>query len=159
MSEQKNIKPKIEEIASDYLDGEALKNMLDFVEWLRANRMTPAFGSKSKEGISYTTHVCYVKLFLGYWHIWISGKHRKHKHLYIDDFLACEELKEIVGDNLPSCIEGCGHRCNEGQGYTVTVCGKKYEKICGCCTVRFINPNAETLNIIKKVIEKRNSMK
>ena len=158
MTEQKKEKPNIEDIAHEYLDGEALENILDFVVWSRANKMTPTFGSKSKKGISYSTHVCYLKLFYGHWSIWITGKHRKHKRMYIDDFLACEELKEIVGENLASC-GGCGHQCNGGQGHTVTVCGKEYAKICGCCTVRFPDPNAETLNTIKKVIENRNNIK
>ena len=158
MSEQTKIKPKIEEIASEYLDGKNLNNLLDFVAWMRANKMTPTFANKSKTGVNYTSHICYVKLFHGYWYIWISGKHRIYKHLFIDDFLSCEELKEIIGANLAKCSEGCKHGCNEGQGYTVTVCGKKYEKICGSCTVRFRSPNAKTLKIIKKVIETRNTV-
>jgi lipoate synthase len=92
-----------------------------------------------------------VKLFYGYWYIWISGKAKEGK--YIDDFLACKELKKIVIENLAHC-ENCGHNCNNGLGYTVMVCGKKIEKVCGCCTVRFHNPNVETLNVIKNVIEK-----
>lgn len=50
MSESNNTvkqKPQIEEIASDYLDGEALDNLLDFVAWIRANRMTPTFANKN----------------------------------------------------------------------------------------------------------------
>ena len=46
MSDLKNQvkqKPQIEEIASDYLDGDALSNLLDFVVWMRASRMTPTF--------------------------------------------------------------------------------------------------------------------
>jgi len=157
MSEQMIEKPKIEDIASDYLDGEKLTNVLDFVAWLRAGKMTPTFGSKSKIGISYTTRVLYVKLFHGHWHIWISGKAKNGK--YIDDFLACEELKEIVSEGLARCSENCGHKCNNGQGYIVSVCEEKYEKICGCCTVRFHNPDAKTISIIKKVIDKRNNIK
>ena len=148
-------KPLIEEIAPDYVDGDVLDNLLDFVAWMRANRMTPTFANKSKEGINYTSHVCYVKLFHGEWAIWISGKHRKHKRAFIDDFLACEELKEVVGANLARCCD-CGHGC---PPYTVTVCGTKHENVCCCCTVRFYNPNAETLKIVKRVIENRNNMK
>jgi len=158
MMENKNkIKPIVEEIASDYLDGDALYNVLDFTAWLRANKMTPTFGNKSKEGVRYTTRVLFLKLFQGYWEIWISGKAKNGK--YIDDFLTCEELKEIVSEGLARCSDECGHKCNNGQGYIVAVCGTEFEKICGCCTVRFLNPNAETISIIKKVIEKRNSIK
>ena len=147
-------KPKIEDIASEYLDGDDLNNVLDFVKWLRAGKMTPTFGSKSKTGISYTTRVLFVKLFYGYWYIWISGKAKKGR--YIEDFLACEELKEIVSESLPQCPGNCGHMCNNGLGFIVTVCGKKYERICGTCTVRFRSPNDEAISIIKNVIEKVN---
>ena len=74
MSEQKQEKPKIEDIASEYLSGSELSKILDFVAWLRANKMTPTFGNKSKAGVRYTTRVLFIKLFHGYWEIWISGK-------------------------------------------------------------------------------------
>ena len=148
-------KPKIEEIAPDYLDSDALDNLLDFVAWMRANRMTPTFANKSKDGTNYTSHVCYLKLVHGTWAIWISGKHRKHKSGFIDDFLTCEELKDVVGAGLARCGD-CGHGC---PPYSVTVCGTKYENVCPCCTVRFYNPYAETLKIVKRVIENRNGKK
>ena len=158
MSELKNQvkqKPQIEEIAPDYLDGDALGNLLDFVAWMRANKMTPTFANKSKDGINYTSHVCYLKLVHGEWAIWISGKHRKHKSGFVDDFLACEELKDIVGTGIARCGD-CGHGC---PPYSVTVCGTKYENVCPCCTVRLYNSDAETLKIVKRVIENRNSKK
>ena len=119
MSELKNQakeKPQIEAIAPDYIDGDVLNNLLDFVAWMRANRMTPTFANKSKESVNYTSHVCYVKLFHGAWAIWISGKHRKHKNGFIDDFLACKELKDVVGAGFPRWIicrgnqRGCRRR-------------------------------------------------
>jgi hypothetical protein len=155
VSEQTKIKPKVEDIASDYLDGDALDNLLDFVAWMRANRMTPTFANQSKEGINYTSHICYVKLFHGKWAIWISGKHRKHKGAFVEDFLICEELKEPVSADLARCCN-CGHGC---PPCSVTVCGTKYDNVCPCCTVRFYNPNAETLKSIKRVINTRNKSK
>ena len=154
MPEEKKIKPKIEEAVSQYLDGDNLKNILDFVAWLRAGRMTPTFGSKSSGGINYTTRVCYIKIYVGEWYIWPAGK----KGAYVNDFLDCEELKETVAASLAPC-KPCGHRCNSGSGFVKTVCGREYEKICGCCPVRFRNPEAKTLKIIKKVIEARNNQK
>lgn len=151
---QIKIKPKIEEIASEYLDGGALNNVLDFVAWLRANKMTPTYGSKSKIGISYTTRVCYIKLFHGSWYIWPAGK----KGVYANDFLNCEELKDIVCASLAKCTS-CGHQCNSGLGFIKNVCGKEFENICGCCPVRFCNPDSNSLKFIKEVIEKSNNSK
>ena len=155
MSEQTKGKPKVEDIASGYISGDALDNLLDFVVWMRANRMTPTFANKSKDGVNYTSHVCYLKLFHGSWAIWITGKHRKHKSGFIDDFLICEELKTVVSAGLALC-GNCGHSC---PPHSVTVCGTKYDNVCPCCTVRFYNPNEETLKSIKKVIETRNKSK
>ena len=153
--EQKKLKPKIEDIASEYLDGEDLNNLLDFVTWMRANRITPTFANKNKNGINYTSHICFVKLVHKEWEIAISGKHRKHKSGFQDDFFACEELKEIIAANLSQCEPpGCGHGC---PPYTAIICGTKYENVCRCLTVRFYNPNAGTLEIIKKVIAARNN--
>lgn len=117
--------------------------------------MTPTFANKSKDGINYTSHVCYLKLVHGVWAIWISGKHRKHNSGFIDDLLACEELKDVVSKGLARCGD-CGHGC---PPYSVTVCGTKYENVCPCCMVRFNNPDAKTLKIVKRVIENRNRKK
>ena len=61
--------------------------------------------------------VLFLKLFHGYWEIWISGKAKNGK--YIDDFLACEELKKVISEGLARCSDNCGHKCNGGQGYIV----------------------------------------
>ena len=148
----KPMKPQIEEISQAYLEGEMRENLLDFVAWMRANRITPTFANKSKIGVNYTSRVCYLKLFHGSWYIWPAGR----KNEYVSDFLDCKELEDIVCMSLFKCI-GCGHQCNAGTGFTKSVCGKDFENICGCCPVRFHNPNAKTLEIIKKVIENRNN--
>ena len=68
MNAQSNPKPKVEEIAPEYLGGEMLDNLLDFVAWMRANKMTPTFANQSKAGVNYISHICYLKLFRGYWY-------------------------------------------------------------------------------------------
>jgi len=153
MSEQRNTKPKVEEIASEYVDGEALSNLLDFVKWLRANRMTPTFAYKNEEGANYTSRVCYLKLRNDSWHIWPAGR----KQEYVCDFLICEELKELVSAGLPPCNKECRHQCNSGLGHIITVCGVNFEDKCNWSPIRFQNPDTETLKIIKKIIGEKNN--
>ena len=155
MPDQNNVKPKIEEIASEYLSGEALRNLLDFAAWMRANKMTPTFANKSKKGVNYTSRVCYLKLRRNSWYIWPAGRQKE----YANAFLACEELKELVSASLAPCLEGCSHQCNAGSGCIVMVCGKRFEHKCGCCPVRFHNPDAEALKTIKQIIEIRSNSK
>ncbi len=79
----------------------------------------------------------------------------KAKKAQVESLLT-PELKDVVSEGLARCSENCGHKYNEGQGYVVTVCGTNFEKICGCCTVRFRNPDEATIKMIKEVIQKRN---
>ena len=157
MADQKSAKPKPEEIAHEYLDGESLDNLLDFVTWMRANKMTPTFANKSKSGVNYTSRICYLKLRHGSWYIWPAGQKRKKPfHEYVYGFLDCEELKELVSSSLAPCNKNCSHQCNSGLGFTVTVCGKEHQNKCCCCPIRFHSPSAKDLKIIKKVIETKN---
>ena len=40
---QKEINPKVEDVISDYLDGEMKRIALDFIAFLRTNKMNPAW--------------------------------------------------------------------------------------------------------------------
>ena len=45
MPTQKKPKPEIENVIPEYLDGDMKKTALDFVAWLRANKMNPVWAS------------------------------------------------------------------------------------------------------------------
>ena len=42
----KNEKPKIEDVVCEVLSGDAQKNALDFIAFLRENKLNPAWGSR-----------------------------------------------------------------------------------------------------------------
>jgi hypothetical protein len=42
MPEQKTLKPKLEDALNESLNSEVLKNALDFIAYLRKNKMSPA---------------------------------------------------------------------------------------------------------------------
>ena len=77
--EQKANKPKVEDIIPNWLDGDMKNNALDFVTWLRVNKMSPTWASANSWKVSYKSKgVCYIKLlcndrninnkyFLGYY--------------------------------------------------------------------------------------------
>jgi hypothetical protein len=44
---QKNVRPKIEDNLGDILEGERLKHALEFITYLRANKMSPAWASEN----------------------------------------------------------------------------------------------------------------
>lgn len=60
--EQKKIRPKINDIFSDMLSGEKLSIALDFIAYLRSNKMSPVWASASSWKCSYKNKgVCYIR--------------------------------------------------------------------------------------------------
>lgn len=163
---QGKARPKLEDVLNDYLDGDNLKNALDFSAWLRANKMAPQYISGYLSGgmgmawsVIYgkkdgkANRVCHIKLYNDSWHICPSGD-------YYDDFANDFELETIITSNLNPCtgIETrCTHMCNLGMGHTMTFFGKDFDKLCGGFTIRLRNLDGTVLEKIKKVIESRNN--
>jgi len=155
MPEQSVAKPKIEEIAGDYLNGENLENLLSFIAWMRENKITPTFANKSKIGVNYTSRVCYLKIRYGSWYFWPAGRNRE----YLTHFLNNKELNELVVASLELC-NGCVHTAKcKGQGQTLLICEKEYKNIRCCCPVSICNPTLKNLELIKKAITKQSKMK
>ena len=161
---QGKVRPKLEDVLNDYLDGDNLKNALDFAAWLRANKMAPQYISGNLSGgmgmawsVIYgkkenrANRVCHIKLYNNSWHICPSGD-------YYDDFKNIVELETMITSNLHPCTV-CGHNCNSGMGQTMMFFGKEFNKICGGFTIRLCNLNVADLEKVKKVLEDRNNNK
>jgi len=166
-SQGKN-RPKIEDVLNDYLEGDNLQNALDFVSWLRVNKMAPQYISGNLAGgmgmswaVVYgkkdnkANRVCHIKLYNNSWHICPSGD-------YYDDFKNNFELEKIITPTLNPCMTGmeignrCSHFCNQGMGHTMTFFGKEFNKLCPGFTIRLRNLDSASLEIVKRTIEARN---
>ena len=140
----------LENIIRNALTGDALKNALDFAEYLEENEM--AAGGEHGE-VSYKDKcVCYM--FLdgseqkpGPWTIWTDGDYSvEHKDVLLD-----ERMKEIAWANVNFCAN-CGGDCSPGKNKVIF--GKEFENVCNA-DMAFYIPDAEVLACVKKLLEMR----
>jgi len=150
MSENNTI-PIIEDELLAHLDTELQESALGFADYLNENHMTPRlwFGP-------------------GYWHIPWEGSYLCGIHLYgfnpgahssgwvfwffTGDYNgeADEGVKTLVWEYIGNCVR-CVDECP--GGVDATIFGKEYANICSQFPVQIKNPDDETLEKIKKLLE------
>ena len=149
--EQKTTKPKIDDVIENYLSGEPLKNLQDFIAYLREIKLSPrwastnAWASKHKSQLVSTIRLQGSSALELKENEWVVHMLEKFGHNYLDEFISCEKFKEVVWNNIKPCnrCSSCGPRNKEYMG-------KKFDSICG---LRIINPSGETLDYVKKIVE------
>ena len=145
-------KPIIEDAIADVLNGDVLKNALNFIAYLRENKMNPAWSATNAWKVTYKTFtVCFLRLHgaadyhnlaAGSWHILpFIGE-------YESDLLS-NELKEIVWANKKKC-----QLCGQCALQLNTIFGKEFDTACEG-SILFVNPNAEAIECVKKMIALR----
>ena len=148
---------RIENLIGEVLTGDAQKNALEFFAYLRASEMLFEKGKGYWEdklywGIKYRDEsICYI-LINGSeekaepWIIWSDDSDSN----WFGDFPLDEHMKEIAWENVDVCAN-CGY-C--GSGTRKTIFGKEFNNVCRT-TMRFINPDVEALECVKKMVEIR----
>jgi len=151
MIEQNNI-PKIEDEILSHLENELKESALEFVAYLNANQMTPRrwFGP-------------------GFWIIPFEGNNLFGIHLYgfnsgndsngwvfwffSGDYNGStdDELIKFTQEHAGHCVK-CSGEC-ERQGESLAIFGKEYTNMCYQFPVRIEDPDDETLEKIKKLID------
>lgn len=159
--EQKASKPKIEDVIPDWLDGDMKKNALDFVVWLRTNKMSPTWASTNSWKSSYKgKSICYVKLLcvdrnINNKYLWMIETYFNNRSKYYE-LLESEGLLQHLSDNIWYC-HGC-HIKSESlcQRRNVTVLGKEIKGVCGNGYLStFCDSDEATVNGLKKIIDFR----
>jgi len=148
MAEQKP-KPSIEEIAADFLDGEKLKNFLDFNESLKKKNLSKSATSTGKNGyqgwaVRYKGYmIAHFRAYKDYWFI----SYFKSVDINKCEEFVSDELKEFILGNIvtPLC-QGCKGHDNR------MILGKKFNKVCGCHLLHLKNPEGKALEYAKELI-------
>ena len=171
--DQKDLKPKPEDVAGNILDAERAADLLNFAEFLRANKI----GIRWISSNSWT--LAYKGRRLGY--LKIKGVDDKYKRLfgepypldkswlfcqqvsyqqspYLDRYYSMDDcdLKSFVFDHIYA--RGCG-RCfctwdiNGKASLNEEKAGYMNPTQCGCWPLRIYNPNGESLELTKQLIE------
>jgi len=157
----KTSSPKIEDVVSNCLiDEDVKKSFLHYVEWLKANDVSPIYADF--EGQS------------PFWEVEYKGK--KHFIVWIDNDIVRvmiqvdftneyqniiheNNLQNIVLDNLQYCSRASGGNCNNCHlppgvtGVDEVIFGKEMKNLCCGQYITFENPNVETIEVIKKLLE------
>jgi len=146
---EKKVKTKIEEIAANFLDGEKLKNFLDFNESLSQKNLSKSTTSTGKNGyqgwaVRYKgSMICHFRAYKDYWFI----SYFKSVDINECEGLISDELKEFILENIVSPLcQGC-----KGQNDRI-ILGKKHEKVCGCHLVHLKNPSGQALEYAKELV-------
>lgn len=156
MSEQ-----KIENIIGEVLTGEAQKNALEFVAYLRANEMLFERGNGYWENQLYwlikykNEYVCFI-LINGTgteekfkpWTIWSDDSDSN----WFENFPLNEHMKEIAW----KYIDFCGNCGSCSGGTRKTIFEKEFNNVCRT-TMRFIDPDTETVELMIKMVDIRKS--
>lgn len=145
--EQKKTKPKIENMIDDNLYGQLKNDAIDFVNFLRANKMSPQWASTNSYALSYKNRrVCIIKINKEEWALWLNTQ-------YNDEFNVCfaseqKDMQNILLSKLVYCFS-CG-KC--APGHNITILGKEIKNACYCPVIRLINPNEIELDCAKKLV-------
>jgi len=143
--EQMKIKPKIEEIIPEFLDGELKEAAFEFIAYLKLKKHTPRYSSFNSWKVSYKSKMLfYIKI----------EKNILSIAFHLEKF-NCEHneaLIKAIQDNLSPC-NACLKACRKGM--ELIVFGKKFTNICHYWTIKFVNPNINTLEHVKELMECR----
>jgi len=171
---QKNIKPMIEDIMPHYLEGDRLESALEFVAFLRENKMKPVWAiTNGWKAVHRGKTLYYIRLPLYPAHFdrpnqsgetswersWCVTPFlmnlAKYEHLITD-----ETNKKIIVDNFYGCKPYCKMaRCaGRNPEKKITVCDTELMRYCGDGMLKnrslwIVNPTETEIDSIKTFLE------
>jgi len=153
--EQRKSKPKIEQILPIYLDENTLRKAMDFVVFLKENKMNPGWRSPNSWCVSCKGKVvAYIKIgYAAYadsgfdsWQI-VFFDHFNHENEGLFD-----EHTKLIGRSKIRFCERCAN-CKHALGISAKILGVPLnDNICCYMSMRFNNPTADELECIKKLV-------
>ena len=144
-------KIKIEDMISNTLKGDSLKNALNLIIWANENKLNPAQSSVTTWKInSKACVVCHFRFDFDAGTLHITPFLCEYEHDSLSD-----ELKGIALANKKRGMP-CGERCHACSYKLKTIFGKKDD---ACAkSITFNNPNAEEIECIKALIKMRKNV-
>ena len=136
------------------LEGESLANALDLVYYLTKRGFTPK--------MEWANGCRFIKNDKSPCLVFMIGKENGGGWVICDLPVVAEsewnliadDLKEFIIANIKICSVHQGNSCGCGSepGITKNVFGKDYDNVC-TSEIQIVNPDSDTLNAFKKVIE------
>ncbi len=136
---------RIEDAIAELPDGESRENAMRLAAYLNESGLTPNLSAWGK-----FTHNGY---HLG--HMWIEGSDWMFEifdYLHFGDFSDDdEEFTRAVHDHVNICKAPCHDECWRAKD--VKIFGKEFKSVCSQHSRAFVNPDAKTIEHIKKLVE------
>jgi hypothetical protein len=155
VQEQAKTKPKIEDIIPEYLDGKSRQSLMELLEFCRANGIKYPWSATNRWKLSLKGKTIGM-IYIGKepcQPLESFAKNVWHTTVYLDMEVAEKEnLTKVIHRNVRPCARG-PKTCRTFD--TVTIFGKEFTGACKYAAGRFANPDAETLDCIKKLLEHR----
>jgi len=155
---QRAIKPKAEEVLPCFLDGKMLDSALDFVTFLRTERMNPGWAGvhNAWRANNKSKPICYIRLGKEWVRDtknvkWVIVLYLNHMEDYAPA-IHSENWQGIIWDDLHYC-RNCAYGCFPGK--TKAILGKEFSGLCPTFynKVNFVNPDEKAIDIIKNLLE------
>lgn len=147
----------IDHFINETLAGEAKRNALDFIAYLRADELLferclyGFWEDKLYWVVKYKDETICQIFVNGYkegdWVVWSDDSGSNS----FFDFSLDEYIKEVAWKNVGYC--GSGGCCRD-MGTRKVIFGKAFDNVC-LAILRFDNPNAEAVTCLKKMVEVR----
>jgi len=149
MSEQKKTRPKAEEAVSKLLSGETQKNALDFISFMKDNKLSLGYASNSWKSTYKGKSVCYLLVHENEWTLRFSHFTREKWFVDYDCYIIEAKLKDFIVNNINP--RNCpGRDC--GASKSRTILGKNFDEVCTCWPLYLKNLSGEDIEYIKKYI-------
>ena len=168
---QKKSKPQIEEVFLKYLEGDTKKAALDFVSYMRENKMAPTWASANSWKCSYKGKgVCYIRTHgtawkhtsdTASWSITLYGDYVYGDMIdQYNNFVVNKNYQNIIWNNraLKKCHrcqpQKCASNGNEAAftGFRMVFYGKTFENVCRNGDTSFSDSDERTIAYIKGAI-------
>ena len=166
--EQQKIKPSIEDVAPELLDGENLQIVLDFSNYMRQNKNSLRWGGivNTWKSMYKGKPLCYLRLAQPqYAHMrdlgdveldrWVLTLYLNNMETY-KDLIFKESWEELIWNGFNKCRQcDITKECCNAQNKIIL--GKELKGICvsffsGRIPVDFVNPDRNKIEILKKIM-------
>ena len=158
--QQKKSKPLIEDVIPGHLNGGELKNALDFILYLRDNKVKPvwtlynSWKAICNGDVLYYIRICdadhYRRSRPDNPPAWVITPYLNHLDKY-EDAVTEEGLQHILWDNVGYYCSSC-RQCAPGKD--VTVIGREIKSVCrNVPLIWAFDPDEATINGIKRLLK------
>ncbi|MCL2433134.1 MAG: hypothetical protein FWD16_01250 [Clostridia bacterium] len=149
---QKAVKPLIEDIIPEYLDGNMKVAALDLAAWLRENKMKPGWTLTNWWNVNCKGKpICKIHLGEDVWRnsqFWFVELRLSHMNEY-RDLITDEKIQKIIW----SSIKYCGSCGGCAPGRDATLFGKECKGLCHALRFTVCDPDQATVNRLKELLK------